>query len=158
MRRNETPQLPAQNRSARSRVAWALASRSVLTAVLLVVLLTPTAIAGVGDYRCDDPGQVYYGNARLFRSPCTISLDRVYRHIREYREILERGLRDDDPKYHLLMKKASQRFSEAVKQMARDLQHDLVAETGGVRKARPDDPDIAAIPDRTDEVIANLGN
>lgn len=126
--------------------------------LLSIGLLATPSSAGVGDYRCDDPGQVYYGNARLFRSPCTISSDRVYRRIREYREILERGLTDDDPKYHLLMKRASQRFSDAVKQMARDLQHDLVAETGSVRKARPEDPAIGAIPDRTDDVIANLGN
>ena len=83
----------------------------LVAVVVLMFGLVGTAQADVGDYRCKDPGDVYFGNARLFQRPCHISADRVYRKIPEYREILQKKLTDDDPKYHLLMKKASQRFN-----------------------------------------------
>lgn len=111
------------------------------------------AFAGVGDYRCADPNKVYFGNARLFQKPCTIDSDRVYKQIPEYREIVDKGLTDKSPRYHFLMKKASKRFNEAVKQMARDMDHDLVAEAGVVKKAKKGAKDV---PDRTDDVIANV--
>ncbi len=129
------------------------AVRLVGTLALVLGLSGSFALAAVGDYRCADSSKVYYGNARLFRKPCTVDSDRVYRHIKEYREILDKGLTDKAPRYHFLMKKASARFNEAVKQTARDLDHDLVAEDGTVKKAKKS---ASAIPDRTDDAIANL--
>lgn len=125
---------------------------SILGLVLMsaILALPSVASAAVGDYRCKDHSDVYLGNARLFKRPCHVSADRIYRKIPEYQEILQKKLTDDDPKYHLLMKKASQRFNEAVKQMARDLDHDLVAEDGAIKK---DKEEAKSIPDRTDEVI-----
>lgn len=111
------------------------------------------AVAGVGHYRCADPNKVYFGNARLFQKPCHVDSDKVYKHIKEYREILDKGLTDKSPRYHFLMKKASARFNDAVKQTARDLDHDLVAESGTVKKAKKG---AKAVPDRTDDVVANL--
>ena len=125
---------------------------TIATAIVLL-LGTGTALAGVGDYRCADPNKVYFGNARLFQKPCEIDSDRVYKHIPEYKEILDKGLTDKSPRYHFLMKKASARFNEAVKQMARDMDHDLVAQKGIVKKAKKGAKDV---PDRTDDVIANL--
>ena len=112
-----------------------------------------TERSGLGDYKVTDPKKVYYGNARLFKKPATIEADRVYRRIPEYKKILEKGLTDRDPEYHLLMKKASARFSEAVKRMARDLDHDLVVESGSIEKAREGAKNLV---DRTDDVIANI--
>ena len=112
-----------------------------------------TERSGLGDYKVKDPKKVYYGNARLFKKPATIEADRVYRRIPEYKKILEKGLTDRDPEYHLLMKKASARFSEAVKRMARDLDHDLVVESGSIEKARESAKNLV---DRTDDVIANI--
>ena len=126
-------------------------------AALIVVLLVGThaipAIAGVGEYRCADPEKVYFGNARLFQRPAEIDSDKVYKHIPEYKEILDKGLTDKSPRYHFLMKKASARFNDAVKQMARDMDHDLVAESGTVKKAKKG---AKKVPDRTKDVIANL--
>lgn len=124
-----------------------------VVAGLVLALAAGPALAGVGDYRCADPGKVYFGNARLFKKPCTIDSDRVYKHIPEYKEILDKGLTDKSPRYHFLMKKASARFNEAVKQMARDMDHDLVAEAGTVKKAKKGAKDV---PDRTDDVISNV--
>lgn len=127
----------------------------VVASTLLVSVLLGAALAwaDVGDYSCADPSQVYYGNHRLFQRPCVISSDSVYQHIPEYREILRRGLTDKDPQYHLLLRKATARFSDAVKKMARKQRHDLVAEHGAVHKARKDAPEP---PDRTDAVVQAL--
>jgi hypothetical protein len=129
----------------------------LLAAVLALVPATALAAPGsrceLGDYRVLDGGQVYYGNARLVRSPCTISADRIYQSIPEYREILEQGLTDKDVRYHFLMKKASERFARAVKEMARAEGYDLVVEAGAIVPAKEGVPDA---PDRTADVIGRL--
>lgn len=127
---------------------------AALTAVALVLLVAPTAQAGLGDYRCTDNGRVYHGNARLIRKPAVVSADRVYARIPEYQTILREGLTDKDVRYHFLMKEASKKFSRAVKAMARALGHDFVAEVGAVvvvRKGATEPPDC------TSEVISRLG-
>jgi hypothetical protein len=100
------------------------------------------------------PTKVYLGNPKLFQKPAVIAADRVYRAIPEYREILQKGLTDKDVHYHFLMKKASERFTKAVKAMAKKDGHDLVAESGSVELAKRE---IPAPPDRTDAVIAEIG-
>ncbi|MDF1701679.1 MAG: hypothetical protein P1V36_11040 [Planctomycetota bacterium] len=119
----------------------------------LLAVLAGTALAGVGDYTCNDPSKVYYGNQRLFQRPATVDCDRVYASIPEYKEILRRRLTDKDAQYHILMQKASQRFAAAVKKMARADNHDLVAQAGSVRKAKDKAKDI---PDRTAAVVKAL--
>ena len=122
-------------------------------ALVLVAFGLSSAYAGVGDYNVSDPSKVYMGNSRLFQRPACVDCDRIYSHIPEYQEILRRGLTDQSPAYHLLMKKASQRFSTAVKKMAAAENHDLVAHLGVVTKAKAEAPDV---PDRTDEVVRAL--
>lgn len=104
-------------------------------------------------WRVDDPTLVYLGNPRLFKKPCVVSADRVYRSIPEYQEILEKNLTDKDVRYHFLMKKASDKFSRAIKDLARDLSYDLVAGVGGISPATKDTP---AVPDETSAAIARL--
>jgi len=104
-------------------------------------------------YRVTDPSQVYVGNPRLFKKPCAVSSDKVYRAIPEYREILEQGLTDKDVRYHFLMKKASEKFGKAVGAVSKDLGYDLVAGTGAVEPANDSTP---AVPDETDAAIARL--
>lgn len=149
-------------RKARASVWTTVVSCLALAAMVAVPIAMPkTATAAeepqressLGDYKVKDRSKVYYGNARMFKKPAVIDCDRVYRQIPEYKKILEKGLTDRDAKYHLLMKKASQRFAEAVKQMARDMDHDLVACSSAIEKAREGAKDL---PDRTDEVIRNI--
>lgn len=104
-------------------------------------------------YRVDDVTQVFVGNPRLFKKPCVVSTDRVYRAIPEYQEIVEKNLTDKDVRYHFLMRKASDKFSRAVQALARDLAYDLVAGTGAVSATSADSP---AIPDGTDGAISRL--
>ena len=136
-----------------ARSSAAFTSRLALVLVVVLGLGASVAHAGVGDYTCDDPSKVYYGNQRLFQRPACVDCDRVYAKIPEYQEVLRRGLTDKDPQYHILMKKASKRFAAAVKKMARGKNHDLVAQTGAVRKAKEKAKDI---PDRTQDVIDSL--
>jgi hypothetical protein len=119
----------------------------------ILMLLAPVASARVGDYSCSDPSKVYYGNHRLFQRPCTVSCDQVYDRISEYQEIVRKGYTAKDPKYHFLMKKASKRFSDAVKKMAVKYRHDLVACAGAISQEREK---AKAIPDRTSECIKAL--
>jgi len=125
----------------------------VLLGLAALLVLAPLALAGVGDYACSDPSKVYYGNARLFQKPACVDCDQVYDRIGEYQEIVRRGLTAKDPQYHLLMKKATERFSEAVKEMAKADGHDLVAQVGAVTKAKKDAKEV---PDRTQDVISKL--
>jgi hypothetical protein len=140
-----SPAVPA------SRHPWALG----LLAVLALVLALPAGVAWAeaGDYRVVDGGKVYLGNGRLFARPCVVQADRVYREIAEYREILDKGLTDKDARYHFLMKRASERFLDAVKRMATELDFDLVAEVGVVKPAKRG---VEGAPERTDDVISRL--
>lgn len=104
-------------------------------------------------YRVVDVSAVYVGNPRLFKKPCAVDADRVYKAIPEYQEILEKNLTDRDVRYHFLMKKASDKFARAVRALAKDSEYDLVAGTGAVVAATADAP---AIPVGTDGVIARL--
>src|SRR5262245_55398283 len=122
------------------------ASLVVLLAACGLLALAVPAAADLGAYQCVDASKVYLGNAKLFQKPAVISADKVYAQIAEYREIVEKGLTEKDPRYHFLMKKASERFSKAVKASARAFGHDLVAEVGAVEVLRKD---AEAPPDRT---------
>ena len=135
-------------------IGWQATTAVALVATLVLSAVTaPVSWARVGDYSCSDPSKVYFGNHRLFQRPATISCNKVYDQIPEYQEIVRLGLTDKSAKYHSLMKKASKRFSAAVKKMARKYRHDLVACTGAISKERKK---AAAIPDRTKECIKAL--
>jgi hypothetical protein len=142
----------AASREAASREAARFLFSAAVTLALLL-LLAPIAAAGLGEYTCADPSKVYYGNHRLFQRPCHISCNKVYDQIPEYKEIVRKGLGEKDPQYHLLMKKATARFSAAVKKMARANNHDLVACVSAIKKNKKTAKDI---PDRTTECIAAL--
>ena len=92
---------------------------------------------------------VYFGDAREWSKPAEVDPDQVYAKIDEYKEILDKGLKAGDPKYDLLMCKASKRFSCAVKKAAKDGTYDLVAKLGAVKG-------VDSVPDITSDVIAKL--
>ena len=134
------------------RFARSVASLLLLWGLLAALPLT-SARADMSNYRIADAGGIYFGNQRLYTKPCVVKADRIYRSIPEYREILDKGLTDKDVQYHFLMKKASEKFLEGVKRMARDVSMDLVGEVGSIKacKTGASDP-----PDKTDDVISRL--
>ena len=142
-----------------SRKAWGVAFLCA-AAFLLVGAILRDAPARADDkapagpsYRVVDPSLVYLGNPRLFKKPCSVAADRVYRAIPEYMEILDKNLTDKDVRYHFLMKKASDKFVRAIRALARDLAYDLVAGAGAIL---PETADTPAVPDGTDGAIARL--
>ena len=142
----------------------ALRAPSVRTATALTLMFALLALAGAPAraddktpagpaYRVIDPSLVYLGNPRLFKKPCVVSADKVYRAIPEYKEILDKNLTDKDVRYHFLMKKASDKFVRAIRDLARDLSYDIVAGTGAIV---PDNANTPAVPDATDGAISRL--
>ena len=145
-----------------SHTLRAIRAWTVLSLVLGVAVFTtgPQAGPGVafaGD-ETDKPekpkksveaGCVYVGDCRKWEKPAEVDADRVYAKIDEYKEIVEKGLKPGDPKYELLLSKASRRFVCAVKKCAKDGGYDLVARVGSVKG-------VDSVPDITSDVIANL--
>ena len=126
----------------------------LLLALGVVATLSPrVAQADMSDYRIADAGGSSFGNQRLYTKPCVVKADRIYRAIPEYREILDKGLTDKDVQYHFLMKKASEKFLEAVKRMARDVSMDLVGEVGSIKACTTG---VSDPPDKTDDVVSRL--
>jgi hypothetical protein len=146
--RGTAPRLARLRAAATSLVAW----------VALVAALCPAASGAEPEkkapvYRVADASLVYLGNPRLFKKPAVVSADKVYRAIAEYREILEKNLTDKDVRYHFLMKKASDKFTKAVGDVAKAGEYDLVAGVGAVVPGNSETP---AVPDVTTATIAKL--
>ncbi len=97
-----------------------------------------------------DEDGVYYGKGKHPKAPAATKADDVWEKIPEYQAIVEDELEDDDPRYHLLMKKASERFAKALKKLAERDKHDMIAEVDAVESKG----DVKRkIPDVTKELI-----
>ncbi|MGQ0612163.1 MAG: hypothetical protein ACT4PV_00215 [Planctomycetaceae bacterium] len=100
------------------------------------------------DFEVVDSDLVYLGKATHPKAPSTIRADDVWAAIPEYRKILDNDLGEDDPEYHLLMKKASERFAKALEREAKREGFDLIAEVGAVISGTG-----LTIPDATQDMI-----
>ena len=96
-----------------------------------------------------DKADVYVGDAAKWDKPAEVDADKIYAKIEEYREIVDGKLKPDDPKYELLMCKASKRFRCAVKKAAKNGSYDLVAKIGAVKG-------VSEVPDITSNAIEKL--
>lgn len=96
-----------------------------------------------------DKADVYVGDAAKWDKPAEVDADRIYAKIDEYKEIVDGKLKPDDPKYELLMCKASKRFRCAVKKAAKNGSYDLVAKIGAVKG-------VSSVPDITSDAIEKL--
>lgn len=133
--------------------------RAVVAAAAFIVLFSIGVWLGCAPgYHADepptaprvDPTLVYHGNATAFESPAEVSSDEVYAEIDEYRQVVDERLKERDPRYWFLLRRASERFRGALQREAKDLGHDLVAERGSVRW------DKGAVPDLTRGVVLQL--
>jgi len=100
------------------------------------------------DFEVVKPGEVYFGSGKHPKAPAVMTADDVWAAIPEYKRILEDKLTDDDPRYHLLMKKAAERFSKALKKLAKRDSHDMLGEAGSIKALGK-----KQIPDVTTEMI-----
>ena len=124
-------------------------------AAKLLLLLTVCALPGMvqaedeeHDYEVTDRDGVYYGSGKHPDAPAVVKADDVWAEIPEYKKIVEDDLDEDDPGYHILMKKATERFNTALETEAKREEYDLIAEVGAV-KANND----KKIPNATKDLI-----
>ena len=102
-------------------------------ACALALTVLPARAADDHDYEVTDSSAVYLGSGKHPKTPAVISVDRVWAEIPEYKTIVEEGLTDEDPRYHLLMRKATKRFEDALVKEAKRESYDLIAEVGAVK-------------------------
>lgn len=79
---------------------------------------------------------VYFGDAKTFSKPAEVDADIVYAEIPAYKEVVKLKLKASQPRYQLLMSKASRAFSRAVRKAAKKHGYDLVAKPGSVKGAK----------------------
>lgn len=96
-----------------------------------------------------DAKDVYVGDAAKWEKPAEVDAAKIYAKIDEYKEIVDKGIKPDDPKYDLLMCKASKRFRCALKKAAKDGSYDIVAKIGTVKG-------VDGVPDITSTAIEKL--
>jgi hypothetical protein len=100
------------------------------------------------DFEVVDSDGIYYGEGAHPKAPAVTCADDVWAEIPEYKQIEEEGLEEDDPKYHLLMAKATERFQKAIEKVAKRDELDMIGEVGSI-KATAD----KEIPDVTKDLI-----
>ena len=104
------------------------------------------------DFEVTDDDLVYYGSGDRPDAPAICRADDVWAKIPEYKKIVDDDLDEDDPEYHLLMTKATERFVTALEDLAKREEYDLIAEEGAVKANNG-----KKIPDATDDLVDLVG-
>lgn len=79
-----------------------------------------------------DEDGIYYGEGKNPKTPAITKADDVWTEIPEYKQIVDEELEEDDPNYHILMRKATERFSKALKKIAERDGYDMIGEKGSI--------------------------
>ncbi len=120
--------------------------RGSVAVLLLLAFGLSTAVVAEGQepsYEVVDPDAIYYGSGKHPKSPGVMAADDVWAEIPEYRRIIDEDLTEDDPVYHLLLKKATERFQKALKRLAKRDGYDMLGEVGAIEaKGGADLPDV----------------
>lgn len=123
------------------------AFRLLILAAVVGCLAVPNVARGDEDaaFEVVDPDGVYYGKGTRPKTPGVLVADDVWKEIPEYKKILDDELDEDDPEYHLLMLKATERFNQALKALAKRDSYDMLGETGSiVAKGTGKIPDVTS--------------
>ncbi len=106
----------------------------ILAGLVLGSAVLAAAEAGTKyDFEVAKADEIYFGSGKHPRAPGVMTADKVWAVIPEYKQILEDELTDDDARYHLLMRKAGERFSKALKKLAKRDGYDMLGETGSIK-------------------------
>ncbi|MHC4161998.1 MAG: hypothetical protein ACYSUM_07700 [Planctomycetota bacterium] len=116
--------------------------------VLGSVALAAAEAATKYDFEVVKVDEIYFGSGKHPKAPGVMTADDVWAVIPEYKQILEDELTDEDAQYHLLMRKAAERFSKALKKLAKRDSYDMLGEKGSIRALGK-----KKIPDVTREMI-----
>lgn len=106
--------------------------RSALAVLVFLLPCSPALALDEGSYEVDE-AKVYHGTADSFRAPATVERDTVFAEISAYKQIEKEGLKDSQPRYWLLLRKANDVFKKALEKVAKDGSYDLIAETGSLK-------------------------
>ena len=125
------------------KLSWSRISRTFAMTFVAAWALTEAAaaaeVAGVlagevkHDFEVVDFTAVYYGSSRYPKAPAVCAVDDVWAEIPEYKKILADELDESDPRYHLLLKRATKRFHAALKKLAKRDGYDLIGNIGSVK-------------------------
>ncbi len=77
--------------------------------------------------------EIYFGTGKHPRAPAVLVADDVWAAIPEYKQILKDKLTDEDAQYHILLRKAADRFSKALKKLAKRDSYDMLGEKGSIK-------------------------
>ncbi|MHC4224683.1 MAG: hypothetical protein ACYSUN_11880 [Planctomycetota bacterium] len=97
------------------------------------------------DFEVVDAAAIYYGEGSHPKTPAVIRADSVWAEIPEYKRIVEEELDEDDAAYHLLLRKATERFDKALDKAAERDGYDMIGEVGSIKavgKKKKKIPDI----------------
>src|SRR5262245_32655862 len=95
--------------------------------MLLRLLTLPLLFLSLAD---DD---IYFGKKDGCKKPAEVKAQDAFNEIAEYKKIKEKGLTKDDAEYWVLLNKANEKFTKAVKKVAEEEKFDVVAEKGKVK-------------------------
>lgn len=112
-------------------------TRETIAALALGVFVLCSASASVAaskhDFDVVDRAAVYFGSGKHPKTPAVCNADDVWAKIPEYQTIVDDELTASDPRYHLLLKKATKRFQRALKKLARRDSYDMIGEIGSIK-------------------------
>jgi hypothetical protein len=97
-----------------------------------------------------DEAEIYLGDPSEFEKPAVVDVDKVYKQIPEYQEIIERDMDSSNPRYLFLMRAASDKFRAALEAVSEELGYDLIGGLGSIKI------EGKKIPVITKQVIAKL--
>lgn len=92
--------------------------------------------------------EIYFGSGKHPKAPGVLVADDVWAAIPEYKQILKDELTDEDAQYHILLRKAAERFSKALKKLAKRDSYDMLGEKGSIKALGKKE-----IPEVTDELV-----
>lgn len=122
----------------------------LLPALFVLCAASLSLAASKHDFEVVNNGSIYYGSGKHPKSPAVCCADDVWAEIPEYQTIVEEELTASDPRYHLLMKRATKRFQRALKALASREGYDMIGEVGSIKAVGDEKKEI---PNATKDLI-----
>lgn len=117
----------------RTPIVGRLRSHALAWIALLALVSGTMAADSKHDFEVVDSSSIYYGKKKHPKTPAQCDADSVWSEIPEYKTIIEDELGPDDPRYHLLLKRATKRFQKALKKLAKRDEYDVIGEIGSIK-------------------------
>lgn len=135
-------------------------ARNGITAAFLMLLLfafsAPIQAQSKGKAKVKilNESQVYYPSrvkkSTKYKKPAVLTTSTVFAAIPEWKQIQEKKLKKTCAEYHLLLKKANEKFTKAIGKVRGSGSYDIIAEVGAIQCTNCTATDVTA------NIIANL--